>query len=183
MRVEQLNRESTKETIHVEIHQVRFSVKEIQAFLEKLRILGKKRNCCFICFDRNSVAGKRHVKAAIWFALRSFSTDSPISRSLEVESLLYAGGTRQTGLIRPFGIKVGDNECYLCIFPPVEGEKKILPEVMEFVDEENWEELGSERLQHLQELFGITQDEINITGIERITDLIIERVALLNINR
>jgi len=171
------------EKIHVELHQVRFHVADNQEFLQKLRSLGKTNTCTFICFNRNSVAGREHVEAAIRFAFRSFNSDSPISRSIEVEALLYAAGTRQTGLIGTFGIQPGENECYLCILPPVEKGKIGLCELMEFVDEEDWEDLPREKIQHLQKLFGITDAEIYVTGIKRISDLILERVVLLNINR
>ncbi|PWR72254.1 KEOPS complex subunit Cgi121 [Methanospirillum lacunae] len=171
------------DAIQSEVHQVRFHVTENKDFLQKLRALGKKSKCSLICVDRNSVAGRRHVEAALHFAFRSFKSDSPISRSLEVESLLYAAGTRQTGLIGPFGVKPGENECYLCLIPPSDEAEKELHEFMDFVDHENWEEISSEKLQCLQKLFGISENELQITGIERITDLVLERVALLNINR
>ena len=171
------------ENILVEIHQVRFHVEDNQRFLQTLRSLGKENQCTFICFNRNSVVGKKHVEVAIRFAFRSFNSYSPISRSIEVEALLYAAGTRQTGLIGTFGIQTGKNDCYLCILPPVERGESDLREFMKFVDEENWEDLPQKKIQHLQKLFGITDDEIHVTGIERISDLILERVALLNINR
>ena len=172
-----------RNSIQVEIHQVRFHVEDNQRFLQTLRSLGKEDQCTFICFNRNSVVGKKHVEAAVRFALRSFNSESPISRSIEVEALLYAAGTRQTGLIGSFGIQPGENDCYLCILPPVGRGKTNLCEFMKFVDEENWEDLPKKKIQDLKRLFGITDAEIHVTGIERISDLILERVALLTINR
>lgn len=169
------------ETVQADVHQVRFHVTENKEFLQKLRDLGKKRKCSLICVDRNFVTGRRHVEAALHFGVRSFKSNIPISRSLEVECLLYAAGTRQTGLIGPFGVKPGDNECYLCLLPPSNEAEKDLHEFMEFVDHENWEESSNDKLQHLEKLFGISEIELQITGIDRITDLVLERVALLNI--
>nr|WP_319539359.1 KEOPS complex subunit Cgi121 [uncultured Methanospirillum sp.] len=183
MRERQVFKASGDENIQVELHQVRFHVGDNQEFLKKLRNLGKENQCTFICFNRNSVVGKRHVEAAIRFAFRSFNSDSPISRSIEVEALLYAAGTRQTGLIGTFGSQAGENECYLCILPPVERGEKGLRDFMEFVDEEDWEGLPQKKIQRLQKLFWITDAEIHVTGIKRICDLVLERVVLLNINR
>ncbi|HWQ62835.1 MAG TPA: KEOPS complex subunit Cgi121, partial [Methanospirillum sp.] len=168
------------ETVQADVHQVRFHVTENKEFLQILRDLGKKRKCSLICVDRNSVAGRRHVETALHFAGRSFKSDIPISRSLEVESLLYTAGTRQTGLIEAFGIKAGTNECYLCILPPSDEAEKEIHEFMEFVDHEKWEEISSDKIKHLQRLFAITDSELQLSGIDKITDLILERVALLN---
>ncbi|PKL59542.1 MAG: hypothetical protein CVV33_07300, partial [Methanomicrobiales archaeon HGW-Methanomicrobiales-4] len=99
------------------IQQIRVSVSDISGFLAELRRIGKKHHCTLICFNREVIAGQRHSRSAIRHAERAFEEGQTIARSLEVESLLYAAGTRQTGLIGPFGIHMGMNECYLCIVP------------------------------------------------------------------
>jgi KEOPS complex subunit Cgi121 len=175
--------EVTEEKNEVEIHQVRFHVSDKEEFLQKLRTLGKKNQCTIICFNQHTMAGIEHVKTALQFALRSFSSKSPISRSIEVEALLYAAGTRQTGFISSFGIQTGENECYLCILPPKEKLQMVLAECMKFVDTEMWENLSLKKRNDLKKIFGITETEIKVTGKDRIVDLVLERVALLNINR
>ncbi len=167
----------------MEIHQVRFHVDNLPVFLQKLRLLGQNNQCSLICFNREAIAGKQHVSTALRFAMRSFRSDSAISRSIEVEALLYAAGTRQTGLIGPFGIHLGDNICYLCILPPRKDTSVDLQQVMEFADDENWEEIPEDKRERLGGLFGITHAEIRVAGREKLIDLILERVALLNINR
>jgi len=176
-------RASEDDSIQVELHQVRFHVADNKRFLQALRDLGKENQCTIICFNRNTIVGKRHVEAAIKFAFRSFNSHSPISRSIEVEALLYAAGTRQTGLIGSFGIQPGNNECYLCILPSSGRGERILQDIMEFVDDEDWEELPETKINEIQRLFGVTSAEIQVAGLERISDLVLERVALLNINR
>jgi len=175
--------EVIEEKSEVEIHQVRFYVSDKQGFLQKLRTLGKKNQCTIICFNQHTMAGIRHVETALQFALRSFSSKTPISRSVEVEALLYAAGTRQTGFISSFGIQTGENECYLCIIPPRKELQTVFAECMKFVDAEMWEDLSPKKRNELEKNFGITETEIMITGKDRIVDLVLERVALLNINR
>lgn len=166
-----------------EIHQVRFHVDDLPTFLKEMRSIGKKDHGTIICFNREMMAGRRHVEAALRFASRSFTSGEQIARSIEVEALLYAAGTRQTGLIGPFGIKKGENECYLCIIPPGSPAVDNLTTMVTMVDEENWEEMNQSKKDHLQEVFGITTAEIRVTGKDRLIDLILERVALLTINR
>lgn len=167
----------------LEVCQVRFFVEKLPKFLERLRSIGQDTGCALICFNRDMMAGRRHVETAIRFAERSFRSDNPISRSIEVEALLYAAGTRQTGLIGSFGIQPGMNACYLCILPPSAEAKKMLGEVMKFIEDEDWEEIATTKKEKLEEVFGITPAEIEVTGRERLVDLVLERVALLAINR
>jgi KEOPS complex subunit Cgi121 len=165
------------------IHQVRFHVLDLQLFLQDLRKLAQETRCAIICFNHDMMAGRKHVEGAIRFAERSFRSENPISRSIEVEALLYAAGTRQTGLIGPFGIKAGLNECYLSLIPYHDEVIWQLERRMGFVDNESWEEMSVEKSKKLQNIYGITPVELEIVGTDKLSDLILERVALLTINR
>jgi KEOPS complex subunit Cgi121 len=161
------------------IVQVRFQVPDIPSFLETLRKIGKTSGCRIICFNRKMMAGRRHVCSAVEHAIRSFGSGTAIARSLEVEALLYAAGTRQTGLIGDFGIHAGENECYLCLVP---GSDTALRDLIPLIGEqiaENWESMDADKEERLVAFFGITGAEIGVVGKERIVDLILERVALL----
>ncbi|HWQ66024.1 MAG TPA: KEOPS complex subunit Cgi121 [Methanospirillum sp.] len=165
------------------ICQVRFEVLDIPGFLKELRRVGKKYQCSIICFNREAMAGRRHVTSALWHAERSFLSGEGISRSLEVESLLYAAGTRQTGLIGSFGIHEGINECYLSIVPDHAEAYDDLTSLMEENGDEDWEIISPQKEERLIEFFGITDLEICVVGRERVVDLVLERVALLTVNR
>lgn len=167
----------------LDIHQVRFTVPDIHEYLQELHVIGTQCECSFICFNRHVIAGRKHVTAAVMHALRSFHSGNQIARSIEVESLLFAAGTRQTGLIGPFGIHNGFNECYLCIVPRNDNAEGKIRTLMEFADDENWEEISLEKVENLQKLFSITREELQVTGNNRLQDLILERVALLAVNR
>lgn len=170
-------------TGQMEIHQVRFMVTDLSSFLREIRLTGSSCGCSFIFFNRQVMAGRRHVTASVAHALRSFASGDPISRSIEVEALLYAAGTRQTGLIGPFGVHEGENDCYLCVVPVSAGAARRLNHLIQSADEEDWEIISDEKVEQLAALFGITREELEITGRDRIVDLVIERVALLVVNR
>ena len=51
------------------------------------------------------------------------------------------------------------------------------------VSTEDWERMTDEKMNVLTSLFGITNDEIAVTGRDRIKDLVLERVALLEVNK
>jgi KEOPS complex subunit Cgi121 len=167
----------------VEIHQVRMDITDLPGFLRDLRQVGTGCNCTIICFNRHVMAGRSHVLSAVNHALRSFDSGEQIARTIEVEALLYAAGTRQTGLIGPFGVHPGINECYLCIVPPTPGAADRLKDLVSSAAEEDWEIITPDKQTRLCGLFGITDKELEVTGRDRIPDIILERVTLLTVNR
>ena len=77
----------------------------------------------------------------------------------------------------------GENRVYLCICP---GNKRVLKDFQQvgvYCDEEDWEPFSEEKQSLLMELFGITVEEIGVIGISRLQDLVLERVALLEVYR
>ncbi len=53
---------------------------------------------------------------------------------------------------------------------------------MHFVTE-TWEEMNPDKEARLMILFSITQEELDVVGRDRMKDLILERIALLHVNR
>ena len=53
---------------------------------------------------------------------------------------------------------------------------------MHFVTQ-SWDEMTPDKEARLMTLFGITQEELDVVGRDRLNDLILERMALLHINR
>jgi KEOPS complex subunit Cgi121 len=99
-----------------------------------------------------------------------------------MEALLYASGTRQCSTAERFGIHDGENRAYVCLCPPADAAARDLCTLMEFVDED-WETLSDQKKERLGEAFGITAGELAATGPGRFRDLVLERVALLEVYR
>ncbi len=165
-----------------DIIQVRFMVTDRNGFLNRVREIADRHDVSVICLNEKVMAGKNHVKTALRGALRAVSRGEQISRSIEMEVLLYAAGTRQTSLVGPFGIQDGENRCYLCIVPRCEEAIGDLMDLMT-VDTGDWEEISPEKKRVLMEFFDITPAELTITGDSRIAELVCERSALLAVNR
>lgn len=170
-------------TNEYDIIPVRVTIKDRAEFLDLIRKTGEKYGVTIVCLNRNMIAGFEHVKTALVHAIRAWREDRMIARSLEMEVLLYVAGTRQTGQIAPFGPQIGENFYYLCITP---AEKKIitvLPDWIQEVDDKDWNIISEEKKKRLVQFFGITPEEITVTGEEQLVDLICERTALLAVNR
>lgn len=81
-----------------------------------------------------------------------------------------------------FGIHSGHNNSYLCICPPdTEAFEQIRPLVTPVHDD--WETISPEKVDVLINLFDITPQELDVTGISRLQELVLERVALLEVYR
>ena len=110
------------------------------------------------------MAGPDHIRSAVRHAERSFASGKPVARTLAMEILLYASGQRQCSLAPKFGLHTGEN----LLFTVING---IVSFTMHGVTASR---------ATLMEEFGITEDEIAVVGEDRMNELVIERVALMD---
>ncbi len=165
-----------------DIRTVSIDVHDEAAFLECVRSIARSCSTHIIFFDADKMAGKKHVESALEHAIRAVNGNFCISNSLEMEALLYAAGSRQCINGVAFGIRAGQNNSYLCICPPrTEALEKILPLVTQVQDD--WETISPEKAGVLIRLFDVTSQELGVTGMSRLQELILERVALLEVYR
>ena len=165
-----------------EIRTAVFRVSGCSRFLGDLRKTASAHATRIICFNADMMAGQGHVEAAMGKALRAVGAGTTISSSLEMEALLFASGSRQCSQAERFGIHEGENRAYVCLCPPSGAAIRALSGIMKFV-EEDWEDLSDEKKGRLAEAFGITPEELRAAGPGRFRDLVLERVALLEVYR
>lgn len=164
------------------IVQFGIEIDEPERYLEKVRQISNRFGVRIILFDAEMMAGMPHVCSALRHAFRAFDAGTAISNSPEMEALLYASGSRQCRSGLRFGLHAGKNRVYLCVCP---GDEKALEELLEGgeIILEDWNIISPEKLERLMDLFGITPEELLVSGENRITDLVLERVALLEVYR
>jgi KEOPS complex subunit Cgi121 len=162
--------------------QFRTEVSEPEEFLRDVREIASQYGVSVILFDASKMAGIAHVRSALFHAFRAFQEDKTISNSLEMEALLYASGSRQCQHAVRFGVHTGRNDAYLCICP---GRDAVLEEMLKHgkMCNEDWEVLSPEKIGRLMDIFGITREEVGVVGAARIPELVLERVALLEVYR
>lgn len=166
-----------------EILTARCTIHNLAAFLSDLRAAAAANDTCIICFNADMMAGKVHASAAVERAARAFEEGANISNSLEMECLLFAAGSRQCSIASSFGIREGENRVYVCCYPARTRVLAALEPLFRFT-EENWDFISPEKRVRLMTIFGISQDEIAAAGGDiRIVDLVLERVALLQVTR
>jgi len=145
-------------------------------------------------FDAELIAGWEHLYFAALNGLKAFENRLNISNSLEVEILLYASAQRQIKkAVELLGIKSSSSNIAAVVLAETELKaEEILETLSQILDakrDDSVLELTEEKFDGIKKLFGISESELNAKlereGMERkaLTDLVIEHVALLAIQR
>lgn len=167
-------------------------IRNKEEFLRKIH-KEKQTNVEIQFFDAKPVATWQHLYFALVNALTAFKNGQNISKSLAMETMVYASAQRQirraTELI---GIGNGISEIALLIVgDDSESLKSALSMVSKNVNMKNDDailELSEEKQKIIREKFGISnlelktimkKDDLN----EALTNLVIERMALLTTQR
>lgn len=159
-------------------------ISDLSDFLGAVRTISESLGTHIICFDAEKLAGVAHARMAVAHAARAWASKSPIAKTFEMEALLYAAGSRQTSLGSSFGVHIGRNNIYVCSFPFREGIWENLSPLMDFFKENDpWGIIDSEKESALMRLFDITPLELSTLMEETVQDLVLERVALLEVSR
>ena len=144
-------------------------------------------------FDARSIATWQHLYFALFNALTAFKNEENISKSLAMETMIYASAQRQIRKAMEFiGIDTGTSEiALLAVGDDSETLKSVLSMISRNISRENSDtvlELSEEKKRIIQEKFGISDLELESTMKrnnleEALTNLVIERMALLATQR
>lgn len=165
------------------ISKVHINIDDPGLFLSRMREISDRWNTHIIFFDAGRMAGTSHVESALFHAFRSLKEGTMISSRVEMEALLYASGSRQIVHGMTFGVHPGENCAYLCLCPDVPEAMEVILNYTSTAEDEDWESITDAKCASLCSLFSITPEELAIVGPERIQDLVLERVALLQVYR
>jgi KEOPS complex subunit Cgi121 len=163
-------------------------IRDIEEFLKMIRA-EKPLNVEIQFFDAKFVATWQHLYFAALNALTAFKNKENISKSLAMETILYASAQRQISkAMRLLGIKPDSSEiAVLIIGERPETVKSALSMVSKHVRSEPDDavlELSEEKATIIQKIFGISSVELK-TIVKKddlegaLTALVIERMALL----
>ncbi len=138
--------------------------------------------------DAGKVAGYDHLLMAAVNATRSMGTGLSVSKSITVETLLYASAQDQIAkALDVMGINQKSRGIALIVFAQTTGEAdaacrraaKLLGE-----EDETLIELNAEKSVRLKRIFGVSDAEIEAIGRpDALGRLIVERGALLSLHR
>lgn len=159
------------------------TVRDRGEFLAGIRGIADATGTRIICLDADRIAGRRHVETALRHAFRAHREGTMVARTVEMEVLCYAAGTRQTGIAADFGVRKGPMRLYCCICPP-DGEAVAAIAGRYPVSDDDGDEISPEKAARLMDLFDIGPLELEAAGGPgALRDLVVERVVLLEVKK
>jgi KEOPS complex subunit Cgi121 len=150
-------------------------IDDAEKFLQKLKRISKDKNIVIQAFDADKLAGEEHIRFAVEKAVNSFKTGRNIANDLAKEIMLYAAGTRQINKAMKLGVHSGENNIALVAV----GENIDLPAFN--IMPERVLRYDSNKKEALMDIFNITEEELEAVGEDKIPQLVLERVALVDV--
>jgi KEOPS complex subunit Cgi121 len=147
--------------------------------ISAIKDLQSRHGCIVQALDADKVAGERHILFAAKKALAAFSEERNIAKDAGMEIMRYASGERQ--IERALFMRISDRTERIVLVLSGSGS---LPDASELSRIIELDGRGSSFCaKAIIEAFNITSEELQAVGEERIEDLVIERVALVDTYR
>lgn len=157
---------------------------DVGEFLNCVKEISTEFGVIVQVLDANKVAGAKHIETAVQKAIESTEQGNNISNDLALETLLYASGQRHIKKALKMGVSSGKNNVAIAVIGAGECDEAFREACLRFkgmVNEKPIIEYSDSKKIEIMKFFGITEAEIKVAGEEKIQDLVIERVVLLDI--
>jgi KEOPS complex subunit Cgi121 len=167
-------------------------IDDVEEFLETVH--RKKPSTAEVqFFDAGIVATWQHLYFAVLNALTAFKNKRSISKSLAMETMLYASGQHQIRKATDtLGIRPGTSNVALLVVEEepetVESTVQMISRQLDWPRDDTVLELSKEKAARIQKAFGVSDLELRTVikkgrSQEALTDIVIERMALLATQR
>ncbi len=129
-----------------------------------------------VLVDADKVCGKEHLESAVFHARRAFERGTNASNTLGMEVILYASGERQISKAKKkMGLHQDTERVAVVVLGPDD-----VDEVLRDLDLKRDDSLLDCSLQKGIS-FGVNRDELEAVGEEMLADLVLEKVAFVEI--
>jgi KEOPS complex subunit Cgi121 len=165
----------------------RGSIADVDLFLQKLIEFATKEQLVVQALNADMIYGKEHLLSATEHALRSWAQGTNATNSLTLEILLYAAGERQIQkAIRKMGVRTGKQSIALLLvdMKKQKRNRKAYDSVIDkllctfhLTSDDKVLEGNNDTLKH----FGITAEELQTVPKTMYGELILERVAMVDV--
>ena len=162
------------------------NIQNVEDFLKNIRKYAKRNKVLIQVFNGELVYGKKHLISAYEHAKRAIKQKTNTTNSLEMEIMLYAAGERQLKTAIPkIGVNKGKNDLAFIFINNSEEtqEKKLCQIVDRFIKQFHLvrdDKVLEGDIDTLKK-FGLTKTEIDTVTKDKYQDLILERVAMVDI--
>jgi KEOPS complex subunit Cgi121 len=154
-------------------------IRDKRQLISAIKDLQSSHGCIVQALDADKIAGERHIRFAAKKALAAFSDQRNIAKDAGMEIMRYASGERQ--IERALFMRVSDRTERIALILIGSGSWPDASEISRIIELD--EQGGSFCAKAVIEAFNISSEELLAVGEERIEDLVIERVALVDTYR
>lgn len=156
-------------------------IRKVPEFLGQVSSVASANSTIIQAMDAGKIAGERHVLFAVQKALRAFEGNSNSAKDLGIEIMRYASGKRQIEEAFSMGVHEGNMDLVFVIIGDTEAVNSSVESLKGMLDEKEVISYSSQKRDSIVSQFDITVNEIEAAGEELIPDLVIERVALVDV--
>jgi len=151
----------------------------MDSMLRKAAGMSNRTDASIRLLDAKRVFGPDHIRSALMKAVRAFENGQNVSDSLATETMLYMSGCRQIQeAVALLGLK-RDSRSIVCVADLAEGIKEKLAKELSIEEDESIIDSGPKDLFG----FGVSNAEISTLPDKKRIDLVLERVASVDIKR
>lgn len=156
------------------------NIQDVKSFLKKIDNFSKNNKIIIQVFNADIIYGYNHLISAFEHAKRSYERNKNTTNSLGMEILLYASGERQLKTAIPkIGIKNGkSNIAFLFINSKISNQ--LINQLLENLSLTRNDEVLNGDIKTLKK-FGITDLELETINEEKFENLVLEKIALVDI--
>ncbi|MCJ7617745.1 MAG: KEOPS complex subunit Cgi121 [Desulfobacterales bacterium] len=157
-------------------------IRDNNIFIKQLSDISSRYNITVQSLNADLLSGVRHIQFAVKKAIRSFESGKNTANNLGMEIMLYASGSRQIEKALELGVKNGENRVAIVLV----GENvtdEALFDVRTLLNSEDASivDYSDSKKKDLLKIFNITADELEAVGEDKIPELVLERVALVDV--
>lgn len=160
-------------------------IENVDAFVKQIQSFSKQKGIVVQAFDASVIYSNDHLLSATVHAKRAFEQGKRSTNSLALEILLYAAGERQIEkAIKKVGVKKGNRRIVFVLTSDLDNKNKIdesmgkcLLTVLGL--QEDTQGLHGDRA--TLKRFGISDQELDTIPENQYGDLILEKVALVDV--
>jgi len=157
-------------------------IRDNNIFIKQLSDISSRYNITVQSLNADLLSGVRHIQFAVEKAIRSFGSGKNTANNLGMEIMLYASGSRQIEKALELGVKNGENRVAIVLV----GENvtdEALFDVRTLLNSEDASivDYSDSKKEDLLKIFNITAAELEAVGEDKIPELVLERVALVDV--
>jgi len=171
----------------MKIFSAKGTIQDVDSFLSQITKLSKNYEVIIQAFNAELIYGKNHLISAVHHAQRAFEQANNSTNTLAMEILLYAAGERQIKkAIEKLGVKKGKISIAFVVMKKIQNIKNenisssIVDKILQTFHLSRDDKILEGDIDTLRR-FGITQNELSTLLEELYGDIILEKVAMVDI--